>query len=367
MRRPTGRRWTSLVLGLCTLGFGAAMSTSVSAQTLSRVSLDSVTAVDLFEGQGASGNPGASVDISGVVRLGDRWSVQVRPWFFKSSSNGSAWNKELYQAAVQYVRPGTTALRLDAGYIASPIGLGILDMRADVNPTIQTHMGYVIPMMPFDRNAPSVGAITASYPLGANLTLASIHWDARAALVSSSPARRYAVNQRTGNPKATPVVIAGGGITPIVGLRFGGSFSAGRYATESELQQPDGLDRQLRMWTVETEYAFGYTKLAGEYTRERFARGSVADVASTWFVQGMQTLTPRWFAAARHETVAAPPAVFAGAGSARLSYRTSEAALGYRLTPELTLRSSVTATRWYTAHEFDQRVGVQIVWSRRWW
>jgi hypothetical protein len=350
-------------LALCALTIDSA----ASAQTLSRVSLDSVTAVDLFEGQGASGNPGASVDISGVVRISDRWSVHLRPWFFKSSSENSAWNKELYQAAVQYVRPGTTALRLDAGYIASPIGLGLLDMRADVNPLVQTHMGYVIPMMPFDRNAPSVGAITASYPLGANLTVASTHWDARAALVGSSPARRFAVNQRSGNPKLTPVVVAGAGITPITGLRFGGSFSSGQYATASELKQPDGLDRQLRMWTFETEYAFGYTKLSGEYTRGRFARGTVADIASTWFVQGMQTLTPRWFAAARHETVDAPPFAFAGPGAPRLSYRTTEVAAGYRLTPELTLRSSVTASRWYTASEFDKRVGAQIVWSRRWW
>lgn len=362
------KRWGRFI---CT-GAGAALcavatASTASAQTLSRVSLDSVAAVDLFEGQGASGNPGASVDISSVVRISDSWSVHIRPWFFKSSTDGSRWNREIYQAAVRYLRPGRTALRLDAGYIASPIGLGILDMRADINPTIQTHMGYVLPMMPFDRNAPSVGAITASYPLGANLTVASARWDARAALVASSPARRYALNARTPNPRATPVVVAGGGVTPRTGLRLGLSFSSGRYATASEIRQPDGLDRMLRMWTVEGEYAFGYTKLAAEFTRERFARGDVADRSSTWFVQGTQTLTPRWFASGRHETVDAPPFALAGAGAPRLSYRISEATVGYRLTPELIVRSSFTSSRWYTASTFDQRVGVQLVWSRRWW
>src|SRR6476469_2875300 len=107
------------------VGPGAA---AMNAQSLSRVSLDSVGAVDLFQGEGTTGNPDASVDISGVVRLADGWSVHVRPWFFKSSSNGSAWSRELYQAAVQYERPGTTSLRVDAGYIASPIGLGMVEM-----------------------------------------------------------------------------------------------------------------------------------------------------------------------------------------------------------------------------------------------
>jgi hypothetical protein len=163
------------------------------------------------------------------------------------------------------------------------------------------------------------------------------------------------------------VVVAGGGLTPRTGLRIGASFSSGRYATDSELRQPDGLDRMLRMWTVEGEYAFGYTKLAAEFTRERFERGDVADRASTWFVQGTQTLTPRWFAAARHETVDAPPFAFAGPAAPRLSFRITEATVGYRLTPELIVRSSVTSSRWYTASAFDQRVGIQLVWSRRWW
>jgi hypothetical protein len=239
-------------------------------------------------------------------------------------------------------------------------------MRADTNPLIQTHMGYVLPMLPFDRNAPNVGAITSSYPLGANLTLGTVHWDARAAIIGSSPARRYAVNARAGNPRLTPVVVAGGGITPKAGLRVGGSFSSGRYATDSELLQPDGLDRRLRMWTVEAEYAFAYTKLAGELTHERFARGPLTDSAATWYVQGVQTLSPRWFVAGRHETIDAPPLEAAVRGQ-RLTYRTSEAAVGYRLTPAVTLRTSLNAIRWYTAPTADRRVAMQIVWSQRWW
>ena len=121
------------------------------------------------------------------------------------------------------------------------------------------------------------------------------------------------------------------------------------------------------MWTVEGEYAFGYTKLAGEWTTERFSHGATRDTAYTWFGQVAQTLTPRWFAAVRHEAISAPPMAALGPAAPRLSFRTSEGTVGYRLTPELTLRGSVTASRWYTARTTDWKGGVQVVWSRRWW
>ena len=105
-----------------------------------------------------------------VVRLDDQWSLQIRPWFFKSAS-ADTWNKEIYQAAVRYDRQGPVSLRVDAGYIASPIGLGMLDMRADINPTIQGHPSYFVPLMPFDRGAPLVRSIASSYPLGALATM----------------------------------------------------------------------------------------------------------------------------------------------------------------------------------------------------
>jgi hypothetical protein len=273
----------------------------------------------------------------------------------------------LYQAAVRYERHGALSLRVDAGYIASPLGLGMLDMRADINPTIQPHLSYFVPLLPFDTGAPMVGPITASYPLGATATVSTTRWDARAALVNSAPTRRSAFNSTRGNPDATPVFIAGGGVTPRPGLRLGAGFARGQYATGREVSDPVGSTRELRVWTVEGEYAVGYTKFAGEWTTERFSHGATRDRASTWFGQVTQTLTPRWFAAARHETISAPPLAVLGPAAPRLSFRTSEGTAGYRLTPEFTLRASLTASRWYTARTSDLKAGVQVVWSRRWW
>lgn len=349
------------------LSAAAALPRHASAQAVARVSLDSVTAADLFTGGGTTGNPDASIDISSVIRLGGGWSAHVRPWFFKSSENDSEWSKEIYQAAVRYERTGTTSLRLDAGYIASPIGIGMLDMRADINPTIQPHLSYFVPLLPFDSGAPGVGAIKASYPLGAHLALSTARWDARMAVVNSAPTRRYALHADYGNPRATPVAIVGGGVTPAPGFRVGTSFASGRYATAEEVSDPSGTERTLWMWTAEAEYARGYTRLVGEFTHERFQRGAASDTAATWFAQATQTLSPRWFAAARHEAISAPAMAVSGSGAPRLTFRTTEGTFGYRVTPELALRASVTAQRWYTAAASDRRVGAQIVWSRRWW
>lgn len=365
MRRPrTWRRTTATVLAVlaCTM-----TGSTARAQSPSRVSLDSVSAVDLFRGDGTTGNPGASLDVSSVIRIGGGWSAHIRPWFFKSSADGSAWSRELYQAAVRYEHHGPLSLRADAGYIASPLGLGMLDMRADINPTIQPHLSYFVPLLPFDSGAPMVGPIAASYPLGATATVSTMRWDARAAVVNSAPTRRSAFNAQRGNPDPTPVFITGGGLTLRPGLRVGAGYAQGQYATADELADPSGDGRNLRMWNVEGEFAFGYTKLAGEWTTERFSRGTRVDTASTWFAQVSQTLTPRWFAAARHEAIGAPPPGGAVTNAPRLSFRTSEGTVGYRVTPELTLRGSLTASRWYTARTTDRRAGVQVVWSRRWW
>ena len=60
--------------------------------------------------------------------------------------------------------------------------------------------------------------------------------DARAAIVGTAPTRVMAVGAVT-NPKLTPVVVAGGGVTPITGLRFGAAIARGQYATAEELRR----------------------------------------------------------------------------------------------------------------------------------
>ncbi|MGH9347356.1 MAG: hypothetical protein ACRD26_08830 [Vicinamibacterales bacterium] len=340
------------------------------AQAPARFSLDSAVSVDLFRGQNTSDEPSIIVDITAVARLADGWLLYVRPWFRQPRLPGIAdpenWDKEIYQAALQYERNGRISTRVDAGYIASPIGLGMMDTRPGVNPTIAPHLAYLQPMPAFDPGAPRVSAIAATYPLGGQLTLSTTRWDARAAVISSAPMRASVINGDD-NPPTTPVVVTGAGITPLIGLRIGASFAAGAYVAGEELTVPQDDDRRFRMVNVEADYAFRYTRISGEITHNRLDAAAGRETARAWFVQAVQTLSPRWFAAARQEGVSAPPLRTATSVGPRRTFHTTEATLGYRLSPELTLRVSGMSRKAYTRTAWDQQIGASVVWARRWW
>jgi hypothetical protein len=44
-----------------------------------------------------------------------------------------------------------------------------------------------------------------------------------------------------------------------------------------------------------------------------------------------------------------------------------ETALGFRVTPEITLRSSYYTRKGYDATVWDHQIGVSAVWARKWW
>ena len=99
------------------------------AQTLDRFTADSVVALDLFGGENVSNRPQMVIDASVEVRLGGNWQASFRPWFRKArpttpTGDQPPWDAQLYQAGVRYERPGPLAVRLDAGQIVSPIGMG---------------------------------------------------------------------------------------------------------------------------------------------------------------------------------------------------------------------------------------------------
>lgn len=81
-------------------------------------------------------------------------------------------------------------------------------------------------------------------------------------------------------------------------------------------------------------------------------------------MQAKQTLAPRWFVAGRVERIASPLVLPTGAQQQRLS--SAEEIVGYRLTPELTLRTGHRARRGFGRPGFDHQVTVSIVWWRRW-
>jgi hypothetical protein len=255
---------------------------------------------------------------------------------------------------------------LDVGYNVSPIGLGVIDTRPSLNPTIAPHISYLSPMPLFDPSVPRVSAIAASYPLGSQVTVSSAHWDARGAVLNSAPTRIYAAGRPT-SPLQAPAFVAGGGVAPIPGLRLGASFAQGRYATAKEVIGPVQAARSVVIAAAEGEYAIGYTKISGEVVRSRFERSAGYAVAYEWFVQGIHTLSPRWFVAGRHEGTQAPPLITATTVGQTPRFATGEATVGFRVTPEVTLRSSYYTRKSYGASAWDHQFGVSAVWARKWW
>jgi hypothetical protein len=77
----------------------------------------------------------------------------------------------------------------------------------------------------------------------------------------------------------------------------------------------------------------------------------------------VQTLAPRWFVAARVERIntTLPLAV-----PAQQRFNGSEQTIGFRLTPEITLRASHRLIERFGTNEFGHTGAVSIVWYRRW-
>ena len=225
-----------------------APAVAASAQTpYEHVSLDTTIAFDMFRGENVSDRPQVIVDIIGTVQLGERWQIYVRPWFrlprpSPPTAPPPAWDTQLYQASLRYERPGPIATRVDAGYMASPVGLGLFDANPRINPTIAGHSSYFTPMLPFDAGGPRGPAIASTYPLGAVLTLSATRWDARAAVVNSAPVRGWVLGGAT-NPSPTPVFEAGAGVTPTTGLRLGVSFAHGAFLRGRGTQPDAGARR----------------------------------------------------------------------------------------------------------------------------
>jgi hypothetical protein len=252
------------------------------------------------------------------------------------------------------------AFRVDAGYIPSPIGLANLTLRPHLNPTIAQPASLFTPPPLLEPRGTRFNLLGALYPLGAQVTASGVHWDARAALIDTSPLRSRRVFADTNPPRFANVVV-GGGVTPFVGFRVGASLATGGWQHAGE--SPTVLvDRNARVVTVESELAFRHTALAGEWTRDHIdTRFGTKDVQG-WYVQGTQTLSPRWFVAGRVERMGSDFTL----GVERMSRFTgAEQTLGIRLTPDLTLRLSHRAVERFGTSGYGHTAAVSFVWFRR--
>jgi hypothetical protein len=326
----------------------------VSAQGIGsrRIALDTVIgAQDIFDSVRDWPTVGM-FDLYSSVEIHRGLQASFRPKYWRL--NGE-WDLVFDQASIQYDFYRGTHWRIQAGRFPSPIGFGMTENRASVNGgVLWWHRPYYMPLPSLGAGAPSVSLVSAIYPNGVLVSTSGDHWDARAAVIDEAPVRMW-----SGNPGTDryPNIVVGGGITPKQGLRLGVASSVGDLT-----KSPTGA---YRMLNVEGEYAFGYTRLSGEWTRDHFDMPSGQHVAQGWTLQGQQTLTPRLYAHARSSHIRSPE-VRNGAVVGR-TFWSLDTAVGYRLDAELTLRLGYSAVKSASATTIDHQTAASLMWARRWW
>jgi hypothetical protein len=327
--------------------------------------VDTMAAFDEVVDRNGSDSFGVLVDAVLSADFGHGVQGIVRP--FVSRLPSGEWNRQVWIAAVRYERAAArVGLRVDGGLIPSPIGLANLSLRPATNPTIAQPSSLFTALPPLEPRSMRATLLGAVYAYGLQTTVSGFHWDARAAVIDTSPLRTRRVFAQANPPRFANVVL-GGGITPFVGLRVGASMSRGDWQRSGE-NAFTTADRAATIATFETEVAFRYTKLAGEWIRDSVETSTGTHIASGWYVQGQQTLTPRWFVAGRVERMDSPAVLGDPTAPTIVDQRLQgvEETVGYRLTPEITLRGSHRARRSFGASGFDQTFGVSVVWWRRW-
>jgi hypothetical protein len=355
-------------------GVRAALATSLLAmlwaapaqgqrlQAPSWLTLD--TSADVNRSVDASGTTtgGAIFDAYIAVRLAPGLEIAARPWTQRQASG--EWNRQLWLAAVRYERKGPLGVRVEGGLIPSPVGLSNLFLRPHLNPTVAQPSSLFQALPPPEPGSPRLTLLGAVYPLGVSTTVSGTHWDVRGALIDTSPVRTRRIFGDATNPPRFPNVVVGGGVTPVVGLRIGGSVTRGAWRRADEVPFSES-DRMATVVTVEAEWSFRFTKLVGEWTRDTLETNTGDEVESGWYIQGQQTLTPRWFVAARVERLEGPPLLIAPQGP-RQTFAGAEETIGFRITPEITLRASYRARRLFSQPDFLHQAMASVVWARRW-
>jgi hypothetical protein len=335
----------------------------LAAAQESRLALDVVAAADADAGSQVSRKATGWFDVFGAVRIIDGLDLRARPVVFRRSFDGE-WQTQVYELALRYERPGRIGLRVDAGQFSSPIGLSILENRPDKNPVVSPHSTLYLPVPRYEQGTPTTFLLAASYPLGVKATVSGGRWDARAAVTDSSALRGRPFFGDNKPPRMANVM-AGAGFTPRIGLRLGGAVAYGPYAAEEEVINPRRGDRTASLAQVEGEWSFGYTRIAGEWLwTERELAFVDARVDGGW-IEAMQTLNARLFLAGRFDEQWTKWVSVADGRDRAEPYRRAEVTLGYRLTPELTLRGSFMTRKGYVVGFWDDQFLASIVYAKK--
>jgi hypothetical protein len=298
------------------------------------------------------------IDMFSSAAIARGWQVAFRPKLWRTRGE---WDGLLDQLSVQREFRRGSNWRVEFGRFPSPIGLGMTENRADVNPgMLWWHRPYYMPLPSLGADVPKVSLVSAVYPEGVIVSASRTHWDARVGLVDRAPVQFWSEDGALRRPNG----VLGGGVTPRAGLRLGVATAWGAYAEATAASPPSGY----LMVNVEGEYAIGYLKVSGEWTRDRFQTATGDRVSQGLTLQAQQTLTPRFFAHIRASDLQSPDVTRSTPEAAVFKrYRSIDSTLGYRLSTAITVRLGHSAVQTWTGGPYDQQVGASLMWATRWW
>jgi hypothetical protein len=333
------------------------------------VALDVVGSADGVAHSTPARPSGVWLDVFGAVRLAPGLEVVARPVISRRTFDG-AWQKQMYQLGVRYEfrgdNEGDLGFRLEVGQMPSPIGIGMLENRADLNPVISQHSAYYLPLPRVDPEIPRTFLIAGAYPLGAQVTVSAGRWDARFAALDSSPVRGRPFFG-TNKPPRLLNGVAGIGFTPRVGLRVGAGVAHGAYASVDEVANRTRGDREATMIQFEGEWSFAYTRIVGEWVHSVLETARADATATGGWLEVTQTLSPRLFVAGRVDAQHFDYQRPVYGDMLRQRYDRVEAVLGIRVTPDVTLRSGYLGRKGYVVSHWDDQLIASVVWQHKVW
>jgi hypothetical protein len=165
-----------------------------------------------------------------------------------------------------------------------------------------------------------------------------------------------------GNPPRFTNVVIGGGVTPFVGFRVGASLTHGGWLRAGESPAVTE-NRDANLVSVEAELSFRHTALAGEWVHDALDTTFGTRTAAGWYLQAAQAVSPRWFVAGRFDNIRTTLPV---AAALEQNFRNTEQTLGFRVTPEITLRVSHRMREPFGGTSWAHAGAVSVVWYRRW-
>ena len=239
------------------------------------------------------------------------------------------------------------ALVIEGGKLVSPVGAFGPRRFSPTNPLIGQPDAY-----------------STAYPWAGQLSGSVSHLDYRVAVVSLPAVHEDYVPE----PQAIPRLVVGGGVTPVVGVRVGASFTRGPYLSD-ELSPliPAGngwKDFKQEVLAFDGRVSRGYLEFHGELDYSWYdvptISGRVSGVA--YYAEVKYTWSPRFFSAARFQRNDYPfvlPLSRAQWIGKAVNFYAGEAGIGIRLDQHTLAKISYQQDNW-TASPNGRAVAVQL-------